>query len=168
MSRRPALIAAAVLAVAGLALSAVLVREHAVAHAGGTSFCAINEYVNCDKVAMSRYSVVLGLPVAVWGTLGYGLAFLLALAGLSSRRRREGWPAGLLLVVAGVATVAAVVLAVISKTAIGALCILCAASWLVSVGLLAAVWPGRSPASPWSSWRPRHTRGTGSRRRRAG
>ena len=148
MSRRSALIAAAVLAVAGLVLSAVLVREHAVAHAGGTSFCAINEYVNCDKVAMSRYSVVLGLPVAAWGALGYGLALLLALAGLSSRRRREGWPAGLLLVVAGVATVAAVVLAVISKTAIGALCILCAASWLVSAGLLAAAWRACRPAGP--------------------
>jgi uncharacterized membrane protein len=90
MPRRPALVAAAALAAVGLALALVLVREHAHAYAGGTSFCAINEYVNCDRVATSRYAVVLGLPVAVWGAFGYGLALLLALAGLSSRRRRAG------------------------------------------------------------------------------
>jgi protein-disulfide isomerase len=148
MSRRPALIAAAALAAAGLVLSAILVWEHATAHAGGTSFCAINEYVNCDKVAMSRYSVVLGLPVAVWGALGYALALLLALAGLSPRRRTETWPAGLLLLVSGAASAAAVVLAVISKTAIGALCLLCSASWLVSFALLAASWWACRPAGP--------------------
>ena len=59
----------------------LLVRQHAHAHAGSASFCSINDYVNCDRVATSRYSVVLGLPVAVWGVLGYGLALLLALAG---------------------------------------------------------------------------------------
>ncbi len=146
MSRRPALVAAAVLAAVGLVLAVVLVREHAVAHAGGTSFCAINEYVNCDRVATSRYSVVLGLPVAMWGTLGYGLALLLALAGLSPRRRREGWPAGLLVLVAGVAAAAAVVLAAVSEAAVGALCLLCAGSWLVSFGLLAAAWRACRPA----------------------
>jgi protein-disulfide isomerase len=146
MSRRPALVAAAVLAVAGLVLSVLLVREHAQAHAGGTSFCAINEYVNCDRVAMSRYSVVLGLPVAVWGALGYGLALLLALAGLSPRRRREGWPAGLLVLVGATASAAAVVLAAISKLAIGALCLLCSGSWLVSFALLAAAWRACRPA----------------------
>jgi protein-disulfide isomerase len=146
MPRRPALIAAAALAAAGLALALVLVREHANAFAGGTSFCAINEYVNCDRVATSRYSVVLGLPVAVWGAFGYGLALLLALAGLSPRRRRAGWPAGLLLLVASICAAAGVVLAGISHLAIGALCLLCSASWLVSFGLLVAAWRACRPA----------------------
>jgi uncharacterized membrane protein len=138
MSRRSALLAAAALATVGLALSAVLVQEHASAHAGGTSFCAINEYVNCDRVAMSAWSVVFGLPVAAWGAMGYGLALLLALAGLVPRRRREGWPAGLLLVVAGTAAAISVVLAAISTLSIGALCILCSASWVASFALLGA------------------------------
>src|SRR6266568_1036840 len=100
MSRRAALLSAAVLAAAGLALALVLVFEHASAHAGGASFCAISEYVNCDRVATSPFSVVLGLPVAAWGALGYGLALVLALAGLAPGRRREGWPAGLLALLA--------------------------------------------------------------------
>jgi protein-disulfide isomerase len=138
MTRRPALLAAAALAAAGLALSSVLVFEHASAHAGGVSFCAISEYVDCDRVATSPWSVALGLPVAAWGALGYGLALLLALAGLAPGRRHEGWPAGLLVLLAAAFAVAALVLAGISTLAIGALCILCTASWLVSFALLGA------------------------------
>jgi protein-disulfide isomerase len=145
LSRRPALLAAAALAAIGLVLAAVLARQHAQAHAGVASFCAINEYVNCDRVATSRYSVVLGLPVAAWGMLGYGLALLLAVAGLRPGRRREGWPAGLLFLVAAVASAAAVALALVSELAIGALCLLCAASWLTSFALLAAAWRACRP-----------------------
>jgi protein-disulfide isomerase len=88
---------------------------------------------------------VLGIPVAVWGVLGYGLALLLALAGLRPRRRREGWPAGLLFAVAAIASAAAVALALVSRFAIGALCILCAASWLTSFALLGAAWRACRP-----------------------
>ncbi|HEX9243261.1 MAG TPA: vitamin K epoxide reductase family protein [Anaeromyxobacter sp.] len=138
MSRRAALLSAAVLAAAGLALALVLVFEHASAHAGGASFCAISEYVNCDRVATSPFSVVLGLPVAAWGALGYGLALVLALAGLAPGRRREGWPAGLLVLLAAAFAAGSIVLAGISTLLIGALCILCTGSWLVSFALLAA------------------------------
>src|SRR3954452_1832640 len=111
MPRRPPLIAAAALASAGLVLAVMLVREHASAHAGGVSFCAISEYVNCDRVAMSPYSVVLGVPVAAWGALGYALALLLAPTGFPPGPRREGWPAGLLVLLAGTFAAVSVALA---------------------------------------------------------
>ncbi len=145
MPRRPALVAAAALAAAGFVLAIVLARQHAHAHAGIASFCAINEYVNCDRVATSPFSIVLGLPVAIWGMLGYGLALLLSLAGLQPGRRSEGWPAGLLFVLAAAAAVAAVALALVSELAIGALCLLCAGSWVISFGLLAAAWRACRP-----------------------
>jgi len=145
MPRRPALVAAAALAAAGFVLAIVLARQHAHAHAGIASFCAINEYVNCDRVATSPFSIVLGLPVAIWGMLGYGLALLLSLAGLRPGRRSEGWPAGLLFVLAAAAAVAAVALALVSELAIGALCLLCAGSWVISFGLLAAAWRACRP-----------------------
>ncbi len=145
MSRRPALFAAAALAAAGFVLAMVLAREHADAHAGIASFCAISEYVNCDRVATSGYSVVLGLPVATWGMFGYGLALVLAVAGLRPGRRREGWPAGLLFLVAAAAAAVALVLALVSELGIGALCLLCAGSWLTSFALLAAAWRACRP-----------------------
>ncbi len=145
MPRRPALVVAAALAAAGFVLAVVLARQHAQAHAGIASFCAINEYVNCDRVATSRFSIVLGLPVAIWGMFGYGLALLLALAGLRPARRSESWPAGPLFVVAAAAAAIAVALALVSELAIGALCLLCAGSWLVSLALLAAAWRACRP-----------------------
>jgi protein-disulfide isomerase len=145
MTRRPALVAAAALAAAGLVLALVLVRQHAQAHAGVASSCAISEYVDCDRVATSRFSVVLGLPVAAWGAFGYGLALLLSLAGLRAGRRREGWPAGLLFLVSAAAAAVSIALAGVSELAIGALCLYCAASWLVSLGLLAAAWRACRP-----------------------
>jgi protein-disulfide isomerase len=140
MTRRSSLLLASACAAGGLVLALVLARQHSQAHAGVASFCAISEYVDCDRVATSRYSVLLGLPVAVWGAMGYGLALLLALAGLRPGRRREGWPAGLLFVVAVAAAAGSVALALVSELAVGALCLLCAGSWLLSFALLAAAW----------------------------
>jgi protein-disulfide isomerase len=148
MTRRSALAAAAAAAAAGLVIALVLVRQHALAHAGVASSCAISEYVDCDRVATSRFSVVLGLPVAAWGALGYGLALLLSLAGLRSGRRREGWPAGLLLLVSAAAAAASLALAAVSELAIGALCLYCAASWVVSFALLFAAWRACRPEGP--------------------
>jgi protein-disulfide isomerase len=145
MTRRPALVVAAGLAAAGLVLAVLLARVHVQAHAGVASFCSINDYVNCDRVAESRFSVVLGLPVAIWGVLGYGVALALALAGLSPRRRHAAWPAGLLVLLSVAFSAVAVVLAAISELAIGALCLLCAASWAVSFALLAASWRACRP-----------------------
>ena len=146
MTRHRLLLLAAALATVGLALAAVLARQHARAHAGFESFCAINDFVNCDRVATSRFSVVLGLPVAIWGAFGYGLALLLALMGVRARRPHETWPAGLLLLLAAAATGAAVALALVSELVIGALCLLCAGSWLVSVALLAVSVGATRPA----------------------
>lgn len=132
---RGALWASLALSAAGIVVAVLLTRVHAQAYAGITSFCAINDFVNCDRVATSRYSVFLGLPVSVWGLLGYALAAALATSGLA-RREPSGWPAGALLAVGAVATGASIVLALVSELAIGALCLLCAASWLISFALL--------------------------------
>jgi protein-disulfide isomerase len=145
MTPRRSLQIASALAASGLVLALVLARQHAQAHAGAESFCTLNDFVNCDRVATSRFSVVLGLPVALWGALAYGLALLLALAGLRRSRPHESWPAGLLFVLGGLATAAAIALALVSELAIGALCLLCAASWLVSAGLFAAAWRATGP-----------------------
>jgi len=142
-----ALWTAEALALIGLALAVVLARLHQQAHAGIASFCAVNETFNCDRVATSRYSVVLGIPVAVWGALGYGLAAALAAWALG-RRGKSSWPRGVLFLVAAAAVAASVALAFVSKHLIGAFCILCAASWATSAGLFAAAWAACRPGGP--------------------
>jgi uncharacterized membrane protein/predicted DsbA family dithiol-disulfide isomerase len=135
---RTALAVALALGIAGLFLSIVLTRLHASAHAGETSFCSISETVNCDRVATSRFSVVLGLPVSVWGAVGFGLAAALAASGLLRRRPHSTWPAGLLFVLGAFSAAVSVALALVSELAIGAWCLLCAGAWVVSFLLLAS------------------------------
>ena len=135
---RRALWTALVVSAAGVIVSIVLVRLHSQAHAGVASFCSISEFVNCDRVATSGYSVVLGLPVAAWGVVGFGTAAAFAGLGLGRRGPASTWAAGLLFLVACGAVAASLVLAGVSEFAIGALCLLCAGAWVLSVALLTA------------------------------
>lgn len=135
---RPALAAALLFALMGLGVAIALARLHVRAHAGFASFCAISEHVNCDRVATSPYSIVLGLPVAIWGVLGFSLLGALAAWGLVPRRATPSWPAGLLLLASAAAVATSVALALVSELVIGAFCILCAASWVLAALVFAA------------------------------
>ncbi|MGB8947484.1 MAG: vitamin K epoxide reductase family protein, partial [Candidatus Sulfotelmatobacter sp.] len=54
-------LAIAVLAVAGIAVSAVSLQRHYAKSA--TAFCDVGEKFNCDIVNRSEYSSVMGIPV---------------------------------------------------------------------------------------------------------
>ena len=141
-----ALAASLTLALAGLVLSAMLVRVHHDAASGLTSFCTISEEINCDKVALSRWSVLLGVPLAAWGVVAYAMIGVLAAWGLTARRLHPRWPAGLLLAAGATMGVASLALAFISKSMIGAWCLLCMGSWATSLGLLVTGWLACRPA----------------------
>ena len=57
----------------GVCLSADLLRLHINVHTDPTyvSYCAISERVNCDTLALSRYAIFAGLPLSIWGLVGY-------------------------------------------------------------------------------------------------
>jgi uncharacterized membrane protein/predicted DsbA family dithiol-disulfide isomerase len=139
------------LALAGLIVSALLAWIHEQAHAGGTSFCALSESLNCDRVALSPLSVQLGLPVAVWGIFGYTIVAALAASGLAGPRSGCSWPAGLLLVLSGGAAAVSFALAIVSKVAIGSWCLLCILSWAISLGLLATAWRACRHRGRWNA-----------------
>jgi uncharacterized membrane protein len=66
----------AILALAGMAVSAVSLQRHYAKSA--TAFCDIGERFNCDIVNRSEYSSLMGVPVAGIGVAGYGVLFALA------------------------------------------------------------------------------------------
>ena len=78
-SLRPILLAMiALLAIGGVAVSSYL----AYGSIGDRSlFCELGH--GCDTVQASEYSVVLGVPIAVWGALLYLAILATAVAGLS-------------------------------------------------------------------------------------
>jgi vitamin-K-epoxide reductase (warfarin-sensitive) len=73
---RMLLLAIAVLALAGMVVSAVSLQRHYAKSA--TAFCDFGERFNCDIVNRSEYSRVMGIPVAAIGVAGYGVLFVLA------------------------------------------------------------------------------------------
>ena len=128
-----------VVAALGFVLSLVLEALHARAYLAPTasSFCAVGEHLDCTTVALSRYSVILGVPVPLWGAAGF-----LAILGAAQRNAR--W----LLVLSGVAALASLALLVVELVAIGALCLLCEAVHAVSFVLFALAWRARASLSP--------------------
>jgi vitamin-K-epoxide reductase (warfarin-sensitive) len=120
--------AIAVLAVAGVALSALSLQRHYAKSA--TAFCEVGETFSCDIVNRSEYSTVMGIPVAGIGIVGYGV--LLALATVY--RSRAETPTRLLgAAVAGLAF--ASYLTYVVGYVLQTWCILC----LSSLGLIAGI-----------------------------
>jgi vitamin-K-epoxide reductase (warfarin-sensitive) len=138
-NKRTLFLAIAVLAAAGVALSAVSLQRHYAKSA--SSFCDLGEKFNCDIVNRSEYSTVMGIPVAGIGLAGY--AALLALATIY--RSKAETPTRLLAAaVAGLAF--ALYLTYIEGYVLGTWCILCLSSLaaIASITVLAAVLKARA------------------------
>ena len=106
---------------------------------GYQSFCAISQAFNCDTVSQSPYSIMLGVPLAVWGILGYGLfLFLLGFVWHASAEKKRMWT--LLMALALGFSLYSVYLAYISAYRINSHCIMCILSYAVSLALLFYTW----------------------------
>ncbi len=119
-------VAIAILALAGLLVSAVSLQRHYAKSA--TAFCDIGEKFNCDIVNRSEYSSIMGIPVAGIGVVGYGL--LLALA-TGYRSHRETPLRLLLAAAAGLAF--ALYLTYVEGRILDTWCVLCLSSLAIIV-----------------------------------
>jgi vitamin-K-epoxide reductase (warfarin-sensitive) len=127
-------VAITILALAGMAVSAVSLQRHYAKSA--TEFCEVGEKFNCDIVNRSEYSSLMGIPVAAIGIVGYGVLFALA----TIYRVREETPLRLLLAaLAGLAF--ALYLTYIEGHVLETWCILCLSSLalITMITVLAAV-----------------------------
>ncbi len=70
-----------VLSVLGLLVSLYLVQNHYAPAAEG-SFCDFTESVSCSLVNTSVYSMLLGVPVAIFGALWFVVLFFMALKSM--------------------------------------------------------------------------------------
>jgi vitamin-K-epoxide reductase (warfarin-sensitive) len=115
----------AILAVLGIALSAVSLNLHY--RKSKTSFCDFGESFNCDLVNRSEYSSIAGVPVALIGVLGYA-----ALLAFATFYREKAETPGILLVGSLGGLGFALYLTYVEKYVLSAWCILC----LTSLGLI--------------------------------
>ena len=132
--------------IAGLSLAGVAISSISLFHHFGTSktsFCDLGQSFNCDLVNRSSYSVVLGLPVALIGIIGY----LLLLAFATVYREKAETP--FMLLIASVAgLVFALRLTYIEAYVIHTWCVLC----LTSLALILLI----CTLSAWAAKRAMH------------
>lgn len=106
----------------------------------------------CDLVQSSRWSVLLGLPLALWGLLTYAI-----LAGLvwRMRKRRSIWTRATF--VACIAAAISLYLTAVSMLAIEAVCVYCLASLAIILSILAVLLrrrPAQLAGFEWRSFAP--------------
>ncbi len=106
---------------------------------GYSSFCAISKAINCDTVSQNSWSVLFGIPLALWGVFAYAFFFLIAFAAQNNSQERRGlWE--LLFVFALIYSVADIYFGYISIVEIQAYCIMCLLTYAVSFSLLFSTW----------------------------
>jgi vitamin-K-epoxide reductase (warfarin-sensitive) len=115
------LVSIAVLALAGMIVSAVSLQRHYAKSA--TSYCEFGEKFNCDIVNRSEYSSLFGIPVAGIGVAGYGLLLV-----LSTFKRLDDKTPTRLLMAAGIGLAFALYLTYVEAYVLMTWCILCLTS----------------------------------------
>jgi len=119
-----------VLAFLGLADSAYLAEHEA---SGTPLLCNIQNFSGCNVVATSQYSHIFGIPLAEFGVLFYSIVFVLAALELVifDRLLRR-----VLQMAALIGVAASLYFTLVQIFFIGAFCIYCLASALITVFIL--------------------------------
>lgn len=143
MTVRRAAVGTILLATIGLVISGVIdsVSRNLAASSGYTSFCNVNESVNCDVVLGSSYATLFGVSLSRWALLTYALFVAGALFVLVAKRASQRRMAATALVWAAAWSVAySLYLAGIAIGVLRAVCLLCGGLYLVNAGLFLACW----------------------------
>lgn len=138
-----------IIAIAGILISGELLVVYYNANfnpEAGPSFCAVNEYINCDAVAETVYSRFLGIPLALWGLGFYSFILLLLLFPFNKFRLFEVFqhPGSYIFTLASFSVVVSVVLFYITYFVIEKVCMLCQYLYITNALLFLASKSGKS------------------------
>ena len=129
-----------ILAIIGLILSVKLAFIYHIANYDKyalSSFCSINDFIDCDGVARTEYSQFLGIPLACWGIFFYVTVLFLTVVNKLKTFKflyflevfKE--PKAYITVLGVISFICSMILAGISLHIIKKLCILCVATYFV-------------------------------------
>lgn len=90
---------------------------------------------NCEVVQSSKWADFLGLPVPLWGVIGYGLVLITAVRGVQPGRTADRATAFILAGASALAFLFSIYLSAIEEFVIGAWCRWCISSAVVATAL---------------------------------
>jgi uncharacterized membrane protein len=126
------------MAVAALALVGLLVSAYLLLYKLGVLgqiVCAGSG--GCERVQLSRWSVLLGVPVAAYGVAGYAALLGLALFGLRADQLARPAPTRWIAALSALGVLFSIYLLALELVAIHAICIWCSVSGVVILGIFA-------------------------------
>lgn len=100
----------------------------------GQSLCNINATFNCDAVAISPYSMFLGLPIATWGAVTNLVFICFLLAGHFSLTKNPARLRRLTVIFCLFISSVSIVMGLISSVILKTYCLYCMAAYLLSFG----------------------------------
>lgn len=123
-----------------------LAAEQEVVH---TAVCSLSSSFNCDLVNTSKYSVLFGVPIALFGFFFYLILFVLA--SMSLKAALESKISFVLHILAIGSILYSAYLFYIAKFVIGALCPYCIMLYSINIGLLIAtkIFFGKNYSQSW-------------------
>jgi uncharacterized membrane protein/protein-disulfide isomerase len=131
----------AFLAVSGLVNAIYMAVSHYRVYTDMTykSFCAISKSINCDTVSQSPYAILMGIPVPVWGIIGYGfLITLLFLAWNRDAQKQRLWT--IIFILALAFSIYSILLAYLSIVLIRSYCLMCIVNYALTFLILYYAW----------------------------
>jgi len=103
------------------------------------SFCAISRSINCDTVSQSPYSILISIPVPVWGIIGYTLfLFFMPFTWSKEAQKQRLWP--ILFFISLSFSIYSIILAYLSTFYIHSYCMMCIVSFGINFLLLYYTW----------------------------
>jgi uncharacterized membrane protein len=85
----------------------------------------------CETVQLSPYSALLGIPVALFGVVGYAAMLAVCLAGLHGAAATRSWPTVALLILSGIGLAFTAYLTYLEAAVIHAWCRWCVVSAVI-------------------------------------
>ena len=97
----------------------------------------------CETVQLSRYADLFGVPVALYGVVGYLAMLVVALAGVQGPLASRRWPTTALTLLAGLGMACSAYLTYLEAAVIHAWCRWCVVSALIVTAIFAVAVGGR-------------------------
>ena len=143
-----------IIALIGFLDSLYLLYHHTAVTGGyqrGPSFCNLGGTLNCDKVAVSPYSLLFGIPIASYGLLYYFLLIVLTRNMTRDDEKQRQSYGDALMLLAFSSLLVSVVLFALSVFAIHYVCISCSLLYAVSLALCVVAWISPRTRPAWKS-----------------
>lgn len=109
------------------------------------SVCTLNATFNCDVVAMSPYSVLLGYPLALWGFATHLVLCTLILGAMLGLSANSGRVLRFAQILGALTFAATIVMATISLTLMKAYCLFCIGAYALSILIVIALFAVERP-----------------------